>query len=70
MFVKVIIDFGNLPKTILSYALSISPGLTSEIQQTMIREEVEKQQQISNSLKKHNGINESFTLSSQESHNP
>jgi len=70
MFIKVMIDFGNLSKTILSYALSLSPGLTSEIQQTMIREEFEKQQQISNSLKKHNGINESWTLGLQESDNP
>jgi len=70
MFIKVIIDFSNLSKTILTYALCLSPGLTSEIQQTMIREEVEKQQQISNSLKKHNGINESWTLGLQESDNP
>jgi len=47
MFIKVIIDFRDIPKAILPYALSLNPGLTIPIQQTMIRQEVEKRQQQS-----------------------
>jgi hypothetical protein len=50
MFIKVMIDFGNMSKDMLSYAFNLSPALTNEMQQTMIRQETEKrQQQIQNS---------------------
>jgi len=42
MFIKVMIDFGDMCKTILPYALSLNPGLTNQIQQSMIRKELEK----------------------------
>jgi len=45
MFIKVIIDFGDMPKAIFPYAFGLSPGLTTQIQQTMIKQETEKQQQ-------------------------
>jgi hypothetical protein len=41
MFIKVMVDFGDMPKTLLPYALSLNPGLPMHIQQTMIQQEVE-----------------------------
>ncbi|CAF2522340.1 unnamed protein product [Rotaria sp. Silwood2] len=46
MFIKVTIDFDNMPKRLVSYALSLNPGLTNSIQQTMIRQEHERQEQV------------------------
>jgi hypothetical protein len=45
MFIKVMIDFGDMSKGILPYALGLNPGLTSQIQKTMIQQEIEKRQQ-------------------------
>lgn len=45
MFIKVIIDYNEMPKEILSYAINLNPGLTTPIQQTMIRQEMEKRHQ-------------------------
>ncbi len=39
MFIKVMVDFGDMSKTLLSYALSLNPGIPTIIQQTMIQEE-------------------------------
>ncbi|CAF4467068.1 unnamed protein product [Rotaria sp. Silwood2] len=41
MFIKVMVDFGDMPKTLLPYALSLNPGLPTHVQQTMIKQEVE-----------------------------
>ena len=38
MFIKVMIDFDNLPANMLSYAFSLNPGLTRSIQQGMIEQ--------------------------------
>ncbi|CAF4979367.1 unnamed protein product [Rotaria sp. Silwood1] len=38
MFIKVIVDFGNMRKSSLIYALSLNPGLPEHIQQVMIKE--------------------------------
>jgi hypothetical protein len=66
MFIKVMIDFGDMPKAILPYALSINPGLTPSIQQTMIKQETEKrQQQSSTSLLTSAETNQSPTGNSQ-----
>ncbi len=64
MFIKVMIDFDDMCKTILPYALSLNPGLTNEIQQAMIRKELEKQQQqqISNSSMTNNEIKQSMKM--------
>jgi TNF receptor-associated factor 2 len=42
MFIKVMVDFGDMPKTLLPFALSLNPGLPSNIQQEMIRQEAER----------------------------
>jgi hypothetical protein len=42
MFIKVVVDFGNIPKTIFQYALSLNPGLPVPIQQECIKRELEK----------------------------
>jgi hypothetical protein len=45
MFIKVMVDFGDLPKTLLPYALSLNPGLPMHVQQTMIKQEIERRAQ-------------------------
>jgi hypothetical protein len=45
MFIKVMVDFGDMPKTLLPYALSLNPGLPMHIQQTMIKLEAERRAQ-------------------------
>jgi hypothetical protein len=42
MFIKVMVDFGDMPKTLLPYALSLNPGMPTQIQQIMIRQEAER----------------------------
>jgi TNF receptor-associated factor 2 len=42
MFIKVMVDFGNMTKSLLPYALSLNPGLPSNIQQDMVRQEAER----------------------------
>ncbi len=45
MFIKVMIDFGDMPKTLLPYALSLNPGLPTHVQQAMIKQEAERRAQ-------------------------
>ncbi len=45
MFIKVMVDFGDMPKTLLPYALSLNPGLPMHIQQMMIKQEAERRAQ-------------------------
>ncbi|CAF1166699.1 unnamed protein product [Didymodactylos carnosus] len=45
MFIKVIVDFADLPKMILPYMLGLNPGLPSLVQEYMIRQENHKRQQ-------------------------
>ncbi|CAF3987911.1 unnamed protein product, partial [Rotaria sp. Silwood1] len=45
MFIKVIVDFGDMPKTLLPYVLSLNPGLPIHIQQLMIKQETERRAQ-------------------------
>ncbi|CAF3744782.1 unnamed protein product [Rotaria sordida] len=45
MFIKVMVDFGDMPKTLLPYSLSLNPGLPMHIQHTMIKQEVERRAQ-------------------------
>ncbi|CAF2887847.1 unnamed protein product [Rotaria sp. Silwood2] len=47
MFIKIMVDFGELPKTLLPYALSLNPGLPAYIQQAMIKQEAEQRSQQS-----------------------
>ncbi|CAF0791219.1 unnamed protein product [Adineta steineri] len=46
MFIKIMVDFEDLPKAILPYALSLNPGLPTECQHKMIRQEIERQAQL------------------------
>jgi hypothetical protein len=45
MFIKVMVDFGDMSKTLLSYALSLNPGIPTTIQQAMIQEEEKRRAQ-------------------------
>ncbi|CAF4590735.1 unnamed protein product, partial [Rotaria sp. Silwood2] len=45
MFIKVMIDFGDVPKPLLPYALSLNPGLPTNVQQLMIKQEIERRAQ-------------------------
>jgi hypothetical protein len=42
IFIKVMVDFGGMPKTLLPFALSLNPGLPTNIQQEIIKEELER----------------------------
>ncbi|CAF1080002.1 unnamed protein product [Rotaria sordida] len=45
MFIKIMVDFGDMPKTLLPYALGLNPGLPINIQQAMIKREAERRAQ-------------------------
>ena len=45
MFIKVMVDFGEVPKSLLSYLLNLNPGLPTSIQQTMLKQEAERRTQ-------------------------
>ncbi|CAF1043180.1 unnamed protein product [Rotaria sp. Silwood1] len=45
MFIKIMIDFGEMPKTLLPYALSLNPGLPTNVQQYIIKQEIERRAQ-------------------------
>ena len=68
MFIKVMVDFNDIPKTLLPYAFSLNPGLTSPMQQTMIQQETERrlQQQSSTSSITNIETDESVTVNVQQ----
>jgi hypothetical protein len=45
MFIKIMVDFGDMPKTLLPFALSLNPGLPTHIQQAIIKQEAERRAQ-------------------------
>lgn len=45
MLIKIMVDFANIPKTILPFTLSINPGLPTLIQREYTKQKVEKQAQ-------------------------
>jgi hypothetical protein len=45
MFIKIVVHFIDMPKTLLPYILGINPGLPAPIQQVMIKHETEQQLQ-------------------------
>jgi hypothetical protein len=45
MFIKIMVDFGDIPKTVLPYALALNPGLPTHVQQELIKEEVQRRNQ-------------------------
>jgi hypothetical protein len=42
MFIRVMVDFGDLPKTLLAFAFGLNPGLPIHTQQAMIEKEKKK----------------------------
>ncbi|CAF2742328.1 unnamed protein product [Rotaria sp. Silwood2] len=42
IFIKIMVDFSDMPKMLLPYALSLNPGLPTNIQQAMIKQEAER----------------------------
>jgi TNF receptor-associated factor 3 len=42
MFIKIMVDFVDMSKIILAYALRLSPGLPTNVQQALIKQEIEK----------------------------
>ncbi|CAF4918973.1 unnamed protein product [Rotaria sp. Silwood1] len=45
MFIKIMVDFEDIHKTLLPYALSLNPGLPTHVQQAMIKQEAERRSQ-------------------------
>jgi hypothetical protein len=45
MFIKIMVDFGDIPKSLLPYAFGLNPGLPTNIQQVIIKQEGEKRGQ-------------------------
>jgi TNF receptor-associated factor 2/TNF receptor-associated factor 3 len=45
MFIKIMVDFVDMSKIILAYALSLNPGLPTNAHQALIRQEAEKRTQ-------------------------
>ena len=58
IFIKIMVDFDDIPKMLLPYALSLNPGLPTNIQQAMIKKEAERRAEqsptIPNLLPQHN----------------
>ncbi|CAF0929203.1 unnamed protein product [Adineta steineri] len=50
MFIKVMVDMGDMDKTLLSYVFSLNPGLPIDVQQIMIEEESERRQRAANEI--------------------
>ena len=51
MFIKIMVDFSGLPKTMLQYALSLNPALPTHIQQLMIRQEIKRRREDAERIK-------------------
>ncbi|CAF3018948.1 unnamed protein product [Rotaria sp. Silwood2] len=49
IFIKIMVDFSDIPKTLLPYTLGLNPGLSINIQQTMIKQEAERRAQTDES---------------------
>jgi hypothetical protein len=45
MFIRVMVDFHDMPKTLIPYAFSLNPGLPTPMQQTMIQQEITRRQE-------------------------
>lgn len=42
MFIRVMVDFENLPKALIPYALTLDPGMPIQYQQKMVQAEIER----------------------------
>jgi len=45
MFIKVMVDFDDIPKTLLPYAMCLNPGVPTYVQQLLIKQEGERRTQ-------------------------
>ena len=45
MFIKTMVEFAEVPKAVLPYALSLNPGIPNYVQQQLIRQEIERRSQ-------------------------
>ena len=45
MFIRVMVDFGDIPKALLPYAMSLDPGIPTTIQQELVKRESERRSQ-------------------------
>ncbi|CAF1255491.1 unnamed protein product [Rotaria sordida] len=45
LFIKIMVDFGDMPKMLLPFALDLNPGFSMNVQQAMIKQETEKRAQ-------------------------
>ena len=43
MFIRIMVDFANLSKEVMEYAMGLNPGMPMAFQQKMIQEEIQKQ---------------------------
>ncbi|CAF4853117.1 unnamed protein product [Rotaria sp. Silwood1] len=57
MFIKVMVGFAEMPKTVLPYALSLNPGLPTNVQQYIIKQEIERTAQTQ-TLQQHLATNQ------------
>lgn len=48
-FIRVSVDFENTPKTILPYAVALNPALPTHVREKLIRQEIERREQESQS---------------------
>ncbi|CAF2099390.1 unnamed protein product [Rotaria magnacalcarata] len=51
IFIKIMVDFGDTPKTSLPYALTLNPGLPMHVPQAMIKLEAERRDQQQSNYK-------------------
>ena len=45
MFIKIMVDFGDMSKALLTYALGLNPALPISVHQNLVRQESEKRTQ-------------------------
>jgi len=45
MFIRIMVNFGDMPKILVTFALSLNPGLPMHIQQVMIKQESDRRAQ-------------------------
>lgn len=50
MFIKVFVDFENLPKPIVAYGMHLNPGLPTSLKQHLMEQEIERRKQLQSQL--------------------
>lgn len=44
MFIRVTVDFDNIPKAVLPYAVTLNPALPTHVREQLIRQEIERRE--------------------------